>query len=121
MSIVFSPIGLSLIHIWYYNVYSATVIHPFEMAVKELMLGIVLIVFAAIVLIIIINILINKTIKQQEKYDQMRNNFTSGVAHEFKTPLALIKSYTETVSYTHLPHFFLYKVRIVAAITEACV
>ena len=83
----------------YYNVYSATVIHPFEMAVKELMLGIVLIVFAAIVLIIIINILINKTIKQQEKYDQMRNNFTSGVAHEFKTPLALIKSYTENWDY----------------------
>ena len=83
----------------YYNVYSATVIHPFEMAVKELLLGIVLIVFAAIVLIIIINILINKTIKQQEKYDQMRNNFTSGVAHEFKTPLALIKSYTENWDY----------------------
>lgn len=46
---------------------------------------------------------INRQIKEAEKREQMRREFTSNVSHEFKTPLTSISGFAEMMKSSELP------------------
>jgi len=75
----------------------AFVFHPVALAMRDLSAAYFLIAIILIVILAIVNMLIKKLKEQQIRFENNRKELTRSVAHELKTPLGIIKSYTESL------------------------
>lgn len=73
------------------------VFHPVALAIRDLAPVYTLIAIILIITLVIINSLIKKLKQQQISFENNRKELTRSVAHELKTPLGIIKSYTESL------------------------
>lgn len=68
---------------------------PIEIAIHELILIYILIIILAIFLIAILTFTINKTYCKEKQLNENHKILTNAIAHELKTPLGIIRSFSE--------------------------
>ena len=79
--------------------YAAAVFHPLAIAIEEHIFTYLGLFFVLVVLEALVIFSMKKLYSNRMCYELMRRSLTRGIAHDLKTPLAIIRAYTEDWDY----------------------